>query len=51
MGYIITRNHTYIRVKEDGKKYYNSIKSLNNLVNDARKFNQTILMVGDITDK
>ena len=24
MGYIITRNHTYIRVKEDGKKYYNS---------------------------
>ena len=24
MGFIITRNHTYIRVKEDGKKYYNS---------------------------
>ena len=24
MGYIIARDQTYIRVKEDGRKYYNS---------------------------
>ena len=32
------------------KKYYDALKSVNNLVKDARKVQQTILMVGDITD-
>jgi len=32
------------------KKYYDALKSVNNLVRDARKVQQTILMVGDITD-
>ncbi|MBV3660805.1 MULTISPECIES: hypothetical protein, partial [unclassified Bacteroides] len=35
---------------EQGKKYYDALKSVNNLVKDARKVQQTILMVGDITD-
>ena len=32
------------------KRYYDALKSVNNLVKDARKVQQTILMVGDITD-
>ena len=32
------------------KKYYDALKSVNNLIKDARKVQQTILMVGDITD-
>jgi len=32
------------------KKYYDALKSVNNLVKDARKVQQTILMVGEITD-
>ena len=38
------------KVFEQGKKYYDALKSVNNLVRDARKVQQTILMVGDITD-
>lgn len=33
-----------------GKKYYDALKSVNNLVKDARKVQQTILMVGEISD-
>ena len=38
------------KIFEQGKKYYDALKSVNNLVKDARKVQQTILMVGDITD-
>jgi uncharacterized protein YacL (UPF0231 family) len=34
----------------ESKKYYDALKKVNNLVKDARKVQQTILMVGDITD-
>ena len=37
-------------IRDRGKKYYDALKSVNNLVKDARKVQQTILMVGDITD-
>ena len=33
-----------------GKRYYDALKSVNNLVKDARKVQQTILLVGDISD-
>ena len=39
-----------VKFYEQGKKYYDALKSVNNLVKDARKVQQTILMVGDITD-
>lgn len=39
-----------IKIYEQGKKYYDALKSVSNLVKDARKVQQTILMVGDITD-
>ena len=39
-----------VKIYEQGKKYYDALKSVNNLVKDARKVQQTILMVGDITE-
>ena len=39
-----------VKIYEQGKKYYDALKSVSNLVKDARKVQQTILMVGDITD-
>ena len=39
-----------VKIYEQGKKYYDALKSVNNLVKDARKVQHTILMVGEITD-
>ena len=39
-----------VKIYQQGKKYYDALKSVNNLVKDARKVQQTILMMGDITD-
>lgn len=38
------------KVYNQGKKYYDALKAVNNLVKDARKVQQTILMVGEIGD-
>lgn len=38
------------KVFEQGKKYYDALKSVNNLVKDARKVQQTVLMVGEISE-
>ena len=35
---------------EQGKKYYDALKSVHNLVKDARKVQQTVLLVGDISE-
>ena len=35
---------------EQGKKYYDALKSVHDLVKDARKVQQTILLVGDISE-
>ena len=45
---LLIRKVTFFQ--KQGKKYYDALKSVNNLVKDARKVQQTILMVGDITD-
>lgn len=37
------------KVYNQGKKYYDALKSVNNLVKDARKVQETVLMVGDIS--
>ncbi len=39
-----------VKLYEQGKKYYDALNSVNNLVKDAKKVQQTILMVGDISD-
>lgn len=44
-----TFNET-VKVYEQGKKYYDALKAVNNLVRDARKVQQTILLVGEISD-
>lgn len=38
------------KVYEQGKEYYDALKAVNDLVKDARKVQEIILMVGDITD-
>lgn len=39
-----------VKIYEQGKAYYDKLKSVHNLVKDARKVQKTILMVGDISD-
>ena len=39
-----------VKIYEQGKKYYDALKKVNNLVKDARKVQQTILMIGEISD-
>lgn len=38
------------KVYNQGKEYYDALKSVNNLVKDAKKVQRTILMVGEISD-
>ena len=39
-----------VKLYEQGKKYYDALKTVSNLVKDAKKVQQTILMVGEISD-
>jgi hypothetical protein len=39
-----------VKIYEQGKKYYDALKAVHNLVKDAKKVQQTILMIGDISD-
>jgi len=39
-----------VKIYEQGKRYYDALKSVNNLVKDAKKVQKTILMVGEISD-
>lgn len=38
------------KVYNQGKQYYDALQSVNNLVRDARKVQETVLMVGDISE-
>jgi hypothetical protein len=39
-----------IKIYKQGKEYYDMLKSVNNLIKDARKVTKTIEMVSEITD-
>ena len=39
-----------VKIYEQGKKYYDALKSVNNLVKDGIKVKNTILMIGEISD-
>lgn len=39
-----------VKIYEQGKQYYDALKSVNNLIKDARKVQKTILLVGEISD-
>lgn len=38
------------KVYEQGKEYYDKLQTVNNLVKDARKVQQTVLLVGDVSE-
>ncbi|ATL48948.1 hypothetical protein COR50_18220 [Chitinophaga caeni] len=38
------------KVFEQGKEYYDKLKSVSNLVKDARKVQQTVLLVGEVSE-
>ena len=38
------------KVYEQGKEYYDKLKAINNLVKDARKVQQTVILVGDVSE-
>lgn len=38
------------KVYEQGKEFYDKLKAVNNLVKDARKVQQTVLLVGDVSE-
>ena len=39
-----------VKLYEQGKQYYDALKSVSNLIKDARKVQKTILLVGEISD-
>ncbi len=39
-----------VKIYEQAKKYYDQLKAVNNLIQDARKVRDIILMVGDVSD-
>lgn len=39
-----------VKIYEQSKKYYDALRSVNNLVRDAKKVQQTVLMLGDISN-
>lgn len=38
------------KVYNQGKEYYDKLRAINNLVKDARKVQQTVLLVGDVSE-
>ncbi len=39
-----------VKIYQQGKEYYDALKSVHDLVKDAKKVQKTILLVGDISD-
>ena len=39
-----------VKIYQQAKKYYDALQQVNNLVRDARKVQQTVLMLGDISE-
>ena len=39
-----------VKIYEQSKKYYDALRSVHNLVKSARRVQQTMLLVGDISD-
>ena len=39
-----------VKIYQQGKVYYDALRSVNNLVRDARKVQQTVLLVGEISE-
>lgn len=49
--YNVVKNFKEVeKVYKQGKEYYDKLQSINNLVKDARKVQQTVLLVGDVSE-
>lgn len=49
-GNMIKNLQESIKIYNQGKEYYDALKSVHGLIKDARKVQKTIAMVGEITD-
>nr|WP_317167615.1 DUF4141 domain-containing protein [Bacteroides eggerthii] len=49
-GNMLNNFQETVKIYQQGKEYYDGLRKVKNLVRDARKVQQTILMVGDITE-
>ena len=49
-GNMLNNFQETVKIYKQGKEYYDGLRKVKNLVRDARKVQQTILMVGDITE-
>ena len=47
---VISNFQETAKIYQQGKQYYDALKSVHDLVKDARKVQKTILLVGDISD-
>jgi hypothetical protein len=46
----VIKNYNEVkRVYEQGKEYYDHLKSVHSLIKDAKKVQQTVAMIGDVT--
>ena len=50
LAHMVKNFQETVKIYEQGKKYYDALKSVHNLVKDARKVQQTVLLVGEISD-
>ena len=39
-----------VKIYEQGREYYDKLKAVHNLVQDARKVQQSVLMLGEISE-
>lgn len=39
-----------VKIYQQGKQYYDALKSVNNLVKDGKKVQKTVLLIGEISD-
>jgi len=47
---IVNTTRNVVQTTTTAKRYYDALKAVNNLVKDARKVQQTVLLVGEISD-
>jgi len=47
---VINNFQETVKIYEQGKEYYDALKSVNNLIQDARKVQKTVLLVGEISE-
>jgi len=47
---VISNFKETVKIYEQGKEFYDALKSVNNLIQDAKKVQKTVLLVGEISE-